>query len=192
MPPPSQEARRDKTRTALIDAGHRLFAERGFAAVPADEIVAAAGVTRGALHHHFKDKRGLFKSVFEELEADIADELGRLIGDGEDQLLRRALSAFLDVCERPDVYRIALTDAPAVLGWKTWREIESQHGLGLLTALLEEGRTDDTLASRAVLAQLVLGAVIEAALVVANAHDRVAARQEVETSLLEMFGQLLD
>ncbi|GLZ37945.1 TetR/AcrR family transcriptional regulator [Actinokineospora sp. NBRC 105648] len=192
MPARSQQDRRDATRAALLQAGRRLFADRGFAAVPADDIVAAAGVTRGALHHHFKDKRGLFRSVFEQLEAEIAADLGGLLADGRGDLLRRSLSAFLDICERSDVRRIALTDAPAVLGWKTWREIESEHGLGLLTALLAETRGTDGPAPVHMHAQLILSSVIEGALFIANAENQTQAREQVESSLIALFGHLMD
>ena len=188
---PSQQDRRDATRGALLAAGRRLFAERGFADVPADEIVSAAGVTRGALHHHFGDKRGLFRTVFEQLEGEIVDDLGRLVGEGADELVPRAQAAFLDICERPDVRRIALTDAPAVLGWQTWREIEAEHGLGLLTAMLTDSPTVSEATPAPVLAQLVLGSITEAALLIAHAEDRAAARKQAEAALLALYGDLL-
>lgn len=188
---PSQQDRRDATRGALLAAGRRLFAERGFAHVPADEIVNAAGVTRGALHHHFGDKRGLFRAVFEQLEVEIVTDLGRLVGEGEDDLVARALAAFLDICERPDVRRIALTDAPAVLGWQVWREIEAEHGLGLLTTMLAESPVVSKGTPAPVLAQLVLGSITEAALLIAHADNRAAARKQAEASLLALYGNLL-
>lgn len=188
---PSQQERRDATRGALLAVGRSLFAERGFAAVPADEIVSAAGVTRGALHHHFGDKRGLFRAVFEQIEGEIVADLGRLVGDGADGLVPRALAAFLDICERPDVRRIALTDAPAVLGWQTWREVEAEHGLGLLTAMLADSPTVSKATPAPVLAQLVLGSITEAALLIAHADDAKAARKQAESSLLALYAGLL-
>lgn len=188
---PSQQDRRDATRGALLAAGRLLFAERGFADVPADEIVRSAGVTRGALHHHFGDKRGLFRAVFEQLEDEIVNNLGRLIGEGADDLVPRALAAFLDICEQPEVRRIALTDAPAVLGWETWRAIEAEHGLGLLTVMLADSPAVSEATPAPVLAQLVLGAMTEAALLITHAGDPKAARQQAEASLLALFGGLL-
>jgi AcrR family transcriptional regulator len=188
---PSQQDRRDATRGALLVAGRRLFAERGFADVPADQVVSAAGVTRGALHHHFGDKRGLFRAVFEQLEAEIVTDLARLVGEGTDDLVPRALAAFLDICERPDVRRIALTDAPAVLGWQAWREIEAEHGLGLLTAMLADSPIVSKATPAPVLAQLVVGSITEAALLIAHADDRAAARKQAESALLALYGDLL-
>jgi AcrR family transcriptional regulator len=133
MPRRSQEERSRSTRAALVATARGLFAERGYAQVPAEEIVTAAGVTRGALYHHFSDKRGLFRAVFEELEGEMTAEVAGAIAAAPDRSsgMVVGLARFLDVCQRPEVVRIALTDAPAVLGWGTWRAIESRHGLGL-------------------------------------------------------------
>ncbi len=189
---PSQQDRRQATQTLLLTVARQLFAERGFAAVSADEIVRAAGVTRGALHHHYGDKRGLFQAVFEQLEGEITEQLAQIVtaGDGV-ALLPRALSAFLDICERPDVRQIALTDAPAVLGWQTWRELEAQYGLGLLIALLADSPVVDASRPAALLAQLALSSIIEGALLIAHADDPAAARTQVEASLTTLYGDLL-
>jgi len=172
-------------------AARRLFAERGYAAVPADEIVTAAGLTRGALYHHYAGKQELFLAVFDELETEIAAEAAASILDDPDLRTRIAysLNRFLDICERPEVIRIALTDAPAVLGWQTWREVEARHGLGLIVGMLQTAADDDLLVptSVPVLAQLVLGALIEAALVIAHATDRAGARAEAERALLTLL-----
>lgn len=168
-----------------------LFAERGYAAVAADEIVSAAGLTRGALHHHFGDKAGLFRAVFEEVDAEMTDELSGTLAAAPDTASRLALglAAFLDVCQRPEVLRIALTDAPSVLGWETWRAIEAQHGLGLITGMIEQAVAEGVVIKQPpdVLAQLVLSVTIEAALLIANGADR----QAVEPALLTMLSGLL-
>lgn len=189
---PSQEDRRLATQTALLAAARPLFAERGFAAVSADEIVRAAGVTRGALHHHYGDKRGLFRAVFEQVEVGITQELADLVAAGGDQdLLSRALSAFLDICERPEVRQIALTDAPAALGWQTWRELEAQYGLGLLTALIDGAPIVDESRPAPMVAQILLSAVVEGALLIAHSDDPAATRAQVESSLGALFGDLI-
>lgn len=169
-----------------------MFAERAFGDVSADEIVAAAGVTRGALHHHFGDKRGLFREVFEQLEAEISAELARvLLVPGARMSVAAALTAFLDICERPAVSRIALTEAPAVLGWQTWRRIEAEHGLGLLKAMLADSPAVGDETPAPVVSQLLLSAAIEGALLIAHADDTVRTRRQVEASLLMLFGGLL-
>lgn len=191
----SQEQRSRATRAALIEAAHRLFAERGYAAVSADEIVTAAGVTRGALYHHFEDKRDLFRATFEELERSLTEELGLAIEAAGDPAsgLTVGLARFLDMCERPDVVRLGLTDAPAVLGWEEWRSIEARHGLGLLRVLLERASAVGLLkpAPVEVLAHLVLSAIIEAGLMIAHAADRRAARTAAEQGLLTLLSGML-
>lgn len=168
-----------------------LFAERGYSNVSADDIVAAAGLTRGALHHHFGDKAGLFRAVFEQLEAEMTEELRTVLAATEDVVSGMAvgLGAFLDICQRPEVLRIALADAPSVLGWEAWRAIEAEHGLGLIIELTERAVAEGTVIAQPpeVLAHLVLSVTMEAALLIANGTDRGV----VEPALLTMLAGLL-
>lgn len=161
----------------------------------ADEIVAVAGVTRGALYHHYKDKQDLFRAVFVAIETEMNDELVAAVRAAPDLPTQMvvAIVGFLDICERPEVIRIALTDAPAVLGWQAWREIESEHGLGLITEHLQAAADSDLLVPVPVpvLARLVLSAAIEAALVVAHAEKREAARADAQQTLLVLLSGLL-
>jgi AcrR family transcriptional regulator len=182
--PRTQEDRSRTTRGALLAAGRRLFAERGYAQVSADEIVAAAGLTRGALHHHYKDKQGLFQAVFEQVEVEFQTELETAMARTTDVTGRMAvgLGTFLDLCQRPEILRIALLDAPTVLGWETWRAIEAEHAFGLIVDLLDRAAADGLLTQppSPVLARFILSAVIEAALMIAH---ETATRAEVEASL---------
>jgi len=191
----SQEQRSRATRAALVDAARSLFSERGYAAVSADEIVAVAGVTRGALYHHFDDKRDLFRAMFEDFERSLTDEIRLAIETAGDSAstLAVGLARFLDICERPDVVQLALTDAPAVLGWAEWRSIEARHGLGLIRATLERAAEAGLLrpAPTDVVAHLVLSALIEAALLIAHAVERSAARASAEEGLRLLLSGLL-
>jgi AcrR family transcriptional regulator len=195
VPRRSQQERSRSTRAALVGTGRRLFAERGYAQVPAEEIVAAAGVTRGALYHHFADKQDLFRAVYEELEGELTAEIRAAIAAAPDLPTGMALGLgrFLDVCQRAEVARIALTDAPAVLGWDAWREIEARHGLGVITELLRAAAGEGLVVPGAipVLAQLVLSAVIEAALLIGHAADRDAARPDAEQALLALLSGIV-
>jgi AcrR family transcriptional regulator len=179
----------------LIATARELFASRGYATVTADDIVSAAGLTRGALHHHFGDKAGLFRAVFEELEVDISEEIGAAMAAAPDTPSRMlvGLGVFLTICQRPEVLRIGLTDAPAVLGWDTWRAIEAEHGLGHLVELLELAMAEGVISPQPVdvLAQLILSLIIEAALLIAHAPDPAAARQDVEQTLVTILSGLL-
>ncbi|WP_143047161.1 TetR/AcrR family transcriptional regulator [Amycolatopsis xylanica] len=187
----TQEDRSNSTKAALVAAARELFATRGYAAVPADEIVRAAGVTRGALYHHYGDKQGLFRAVFEEVEREVTAEVDAAMAGAPDLAsgMVIALGAFLDACGREEVRRISLTDAPAVLGWTEWRAIEAEHGLGLVTEVLSGAVEAGSLPPLPVdvLAQLVLSAVTEAALLIANAEDPVATRAASELALMAWF-----
>src|SRR5215467_4709569 len=139
----TQADRSAATRDALVAAARRLFADQGFAEVPADSIVAAAGVTRGALYHQFADKTALFDAVLEAVEADIARRLAHEVAaagiSDPVEALRYAVRTWLDICVEPEIHRIALIDGPSVLGWSHWREVCQRHVFGLVQALLERG-----------------------------------------------------
>jgi AcrR family transcriptional regulator len=190
-----QAERSRTTRAAVIEAARVLFVEQGYANVSSDQIVAAAGVTRGALYHHFGGKRELFRTVFEETERSLTEEIASAVDALGDPAAGMAvgLTTFLDICQRPDVMRLVLTDAPAVLGWQEWRAIEARHGLGLIRRNLERAARDRLLvpAPLEVLAHLVLSAMIEAALLVAHAPDPGAARAEAERGLAILLSGLV-
>lgn len=194
----SQEERSRGTRTVLEQAGRKLFAENGFTAVSAEQIVLAAGVTRGALNYHYGDKRGLFLAVLEQLEVENTEEIEAAIAasPASDDLLATmaiGLGVFLEICQRPEMVRIALSDAPAVLGWQAWREFEARHGLGLIIAQLENARAAGLIvdASIPMLAQLLLSAVTEAGLIVAHEPDPRAAQVEAQRALMVLIAGLL-
>jgi AcrR family transcriptional regulator len=179
----TQAERRSTTRRALIDAGRRLFAERGFANAGQEEIVERAGVTRGALAHHFGTKVGLFRAVVETLETELAEHIATaaMLGDDPMAQLRLGCLAFLDAALDPAVRRIVLVDAPAVLGWQAWRELDTTYGLGLVSEALEHCMEAGLVSPRPVqpLAHILLAALNEAAMLVADAPDPVATRAAV-------------
>ncbi|HEX6577911.1 MAG TPA: TetR/AcrR family transcriptional regulator [Jiangellaceae bacterium] len=196
MTPRRRQAERSQsTRQALIAVARALFTERGYANVSAEEIVAAAGLTRGALGHHFGDKRGLFLAVFEQVEQEVTERILNGIGEVNDAWsgLARGFTCFLDACEDQAVVQIALIDAPAVLGWADWRAIEAEHGLGLIRAGLEQAMSEGLLARQPVdvLARLLLSAATEAALLVAQAGGRATHRTVMrvvaERALLDLL-----
>lgn len=183
----TQAERRDATRAALLTAGRGLFGERGYDAVGTAEIVAAAGVTRGALYHHFDGKKGLFAAVFEETERELVGNFPVEELTGPDPLsnLLRAVETFLRLSLESHLQRIALLDGPAVLGWEAWHEIEARYGLGLiragLTAAIDAGQIRDLPVEE--LSVAILGAFIETALQLARAEDPDAALQRGSTML---------
>lgn len=191
----SQQDRSNTTKADLVAAARSLFAARGYQDVPADEIVRAAGVTRGALYHHYADKQGLFRAVVEELEREITAEIDAAFAQAPDPRsgMAAALNVFLDMCLRDDVRRISMTDAPAVLGWTTWREIQAEHGLGQLVDVLTRAVEDGLITPQPVraLAQLAQAAVMEAAHMIAEAEDPVAARADAQQVLGGWFASLM-
>ncbi|MFI5615649.1 TetR/AcrR family transcriptional regulator [Amycolatopsis sp. NPDC051903] len=191
----TQQERSDSTRAALVSAARVLFATRGYHDVPAEEITRTAGVTRGALYHHFGDKQGLFRAVVEEVEIELTAEVAAVMTAGVDPLtgMTTALGVFLDACLREEVQRISLTDAPAVLGWDVWREIEGEHGLGLLVTSLSRAHAEGLIVDVPIrtLAQLILSTVMEAARMIAAADDPAAVRVETQTVLAGWLGGLI-
>ena len=190
----TQADRSAATRDALVAAARRLFAADGFAEVSTDAIVAAAGVTRGALYHQFADKTALFEAVVAAVEADIA---GRLAGEvaaagisDPVEALRHATRTWLEICVEPEILRIALIDGPSVLGWTHWREVCYLHVLGLVRALVAQAIELGRFRPQPVmpLAHVFMGAGDEAALYVAEATDRVQARAD----MFRIFDQLID
>ncbi|HET9120489.1 MAG TPA: helix-turn-helix domain-containing protein [Solirubrobacterales bacterium] len=192
--PGRREADAQATREALIRAALELFAERGYTDVGTEEIVARAKVTRGALYHHFADKRDLFRAVFERVEADLMKRIGTQMKASDDpwELMVGGMRSFLDACEEPAVKQISLTDAPAVLGWREWREIDNRHGLGLTRAALQGAVDAGVLRPIAVepMAHLLVAALSEAAFVIAYAEQPAKAREQVERALLELVDGL--
>ena len=176
------------TREALIAAAHGLFAEKGFAGVATEEIVRAAGVTRGALYHHFDGKRELFAAVYEDVERQLVERIAAsaMASAGDPmEALRTGAEAFLDACEDPAVQRIALLDAPSVLGWERWREIGLRFGFGLVQATLQAAMEAGQIEAQPVspLAHLLLGAIDEGAMLVARAADDGETRAQVGASV---------
>jgi AcrR family transcriptional regulator len=190
----AKAAQSEATRAKLVRAGRRLFGKRGFADVGTEEIVRAAGVTRGALYHQFADKRELFAAVFEDTEAELIAEAARGAAATDDpvEALRGGFTAWLEACSRPAVQRIVLVDAPAVLGWEEWREIGERHGLGVTMAGLRAGMDAGALAPQPLrpLAHVMVGALDEAALYVARAEDTDTARDEMTQVLDRLVDSL--
>ena len=185
----TQAERTAATRTALLSAARPLFAQRGYANVGTPEIAAAAGMTRGALYHHFADKLALFTAVLEQLEEELVAQLAEQVAAAApaDALaaLSAALDGWLDACRDPALVRIALVDAPTVLGQQAWREIATRYGLGLTVHLLRDAVEAGLILPQPIapLAHVLLGAADEAALYVASATEPDDAREQVRAVL---------
>jgi AcrR family transcriptional regulator len=180
----TQAERAAETREALIAAARPLFAEHGFADVALETIVRAAGVTRGALYHHFADKTELFAAVFERVEAEVATRMTEAIAAANEadpvEVMRLGANFWLDACSDPEIQRITLVDAPAVLGWTRWTEIGDRYNTGLVRNLLANAVETGRIPAQPIdaTALTMLGAMREMTLYVARAEDYDQARQE--------------
>jgi AcrR family transcriptional regulator len=189
-----QDLRSAATRQRLVAAARTMFGERGYASVGTEQIVQAAGVTRGALYYQFRDKADLFAAVAETVHAEIAHRItaGAQADGPTDPMatLHAGVRRFLEACADPAVERILLLDAPAVLGWQAWRDLADRYGLGLLQQALQAAIDAGAITRQPVvpLAHVILGALDEGAMYIARAEDPAAARQEC-TAILQ---QLLD
>ncbi|MFC7466422.1 TetR/AcrR family transcriptional regulator [Actinomadura keratinilytica] len=175
MPQGVRAQQRELTRQALVRESRRLFATLGYGAVGLSEIVAAAGVTKGALYHHFSSKSELFRVVLEQAQQEVAERIAATADAREsswEQLLV-GCEAFLGASTDPAIQRIMLIDGPAVLGWAEWREMNEatsgRHLAEVLAVLIEEG----TIPAQPVepLTHLLSGAMNEAALWLAASSD---------------------
>jgi AcrR family transcriptional regulator len=165
---PTQAERSESTRRALVTAARALFAERGYEMASVEDLSRAAGVTRGALYHHYESKQSLFRAVFEEEQHLLARRVAtaaRAEGSAW-RRLRAAIRAYLVQVEEPRIRRIVLVDGPLALGWAEWRRVDERHFLGGMRHNLAQAMTEGSLSPRPVepLARLLLGAATEAAL----------------------------
>lgn len=180
------------TRRKLVQVGRKLFVARGFSGVSAEDIVAAAGVTRGALYHQYDGKLGLFEAVVEATMQELHGKIVKETAGLADPLraLNLGVGVFLKASADPGVRQILFVDAPAALGWLKWRAMDSRYGLGLLKQALAAAMEAGLLRRQDVelLAHVLMGALIEAAIVIANSSRQTKARADgarVLTSVIE-------
>jgi AcrR family transcriptional regulator len=187
----------EQTKAKLLALAREQFARQGHGGVALQELCDRAGVTRGALYHHFPGKDELFRAVCEQLAGEVSE---RLIGAAVRERtawarLRIGCAAFLDECARPEVQQILLTDAPAVLGWEAFRELDGRHGLGLLKAglkaAIDEGALPSVLPVDTV-AHLLVGALNEASMLIARAADPETVRQAAVQTMHRLLAGLAE
>ncbi|MEV0650617.1 TetR/AcrR family transcriptional regulator [Phytomonospora sp. NPDC050363] len=158
---------REQTRRALLTEGRRRFAADGYGAVVFDDVAKAVGVTKGAAYHHFGSKLGLFTAVVRQAQEDLGERVAAAadaVADPWESFLA-GCRAFLTAGADPGIRRIVLVDAPVVLGWNEWREIDDSSSARHLGEALCGLMTDGVIASRPLtpLTRLLSGAMNEAA-----------------------------
>jgi AcrR family transcriptional regulator len=185
----------ETTRQALLEAARSRFGAQGYGATSTEDIVAAAGVTKGALYHHFSDKESLFRAVFELVEREVADRAATEFLDREpwDALIsgcRLWVEAHLD----PAVRQIVLHDARAVLGWEATRGIETRFSAVVVRGALRKAMNAGVLERRPLrpLALMLTGALGEGCLYVTEASDPAAALHEVGALIVALLSGLRD
>jgi AcrR family transcriptional regulator len=167
------------TREQLIEVATGLFADRGYEETSIEAVLAAAGVSRGALYHHFAGKDALFEAVLEAVENGVTARLTAEITGAPDAVsaVESAALAWIEMAGDPVIQRIILSDAPSVLGLERWRAMNEEYSLGatrlLLQAVADEGRLSSDLV--APFALMLLGALDELAMAIARTDDREAA-----------------
>ncbi|MFD8544534.1 TetR/AcrR family transcriptional regulator [Streptomyces sp. NPDC059649] len=184
----------ENTRRTLLGTGRQLFAEREYTGVSAEELVRTAGLTRGALYHHFDGKLGLFEAVFEDLERQATQRITAAITPVSDPRERadRAVDAFLDVCLDHAYRHIVLQQGPIALGWQRWRELDQRHLGGLVLDIvhtaLEAGRIRPHPAE--LIARAFYGALTELSLAIAETDDPDRARAQAASLVHDLVDGL--
>lgn len=185
-------AQAEATRQLLIDSAQALFREKGFAATSTVEIVARAGVTRGALQHHFSSKEELFKTIFEkEASTIVASAAERVARDGWKGFLASTDDYIRNVASH-ETNRISFVDGPAVLGWAQWRKLQIDHGLSMIEVAIADGISSGEIAPMPprALAYLIRAIVEEASLMTLNAEALEIAPEDVENAVMALFSNL--
>jgi AcrR family transcriptional regulator len=172
-----------QTRAALVEAGRRLFGERGFAGASVEDLAREARVTTGALYHHFGAKRLLFEAVFQQAHAEMLETAAQYASDASDEIefLARGFAASLDVAGRPDMQRILIVDGPAVLGLPRFTELDERGAFDVAAAVLRGAVAGGRLEidDPETVTRLLLGALTRGAMLVASAPNPAVTRQAV-------------
>ncbi|MCE9650356.1 MAG: TetR/AcrR family transcriptional regulator [Parvibaculum sp.] len=192
----SPKSRRDEyseaTRAALLAAAKKLFTAGGYQATGIEAVAQASRVTRGALYHHFADKRALFDALVVELQSEAAAAVLKRVGPERDRwtAMRVGTEAFLDVCTEPAYLRLVIQEAPAVLGLARYREIDEAHTRGLLIQGLKELKKsgDIDFDDIELLSSMIAAAECQAALLMPDAKDRAALKKAALDALDRIVG----
>jgi AcrR family transcriptional regulator len=183
------------TRAHLVDVATRLFAAHGYDDTSINMVQAESGVSRGSLYHHFPSKDALFWAVLEGVAARVGRQLEEAEAGAPDPVaaMRVGFLTWIRVAADPEVRQIGLIDAPAVLGWQRWRELDEQGALGFTRAALAYAAEAGRIERRHVdsFAHIVLAAANETAMMVARADDPAAALTAGESAFADFLDRLL-
>ena len=193
--PGKRAAQGRATRGQLIEVATGLFADHGYEGTSIDAVLSAAGVSRGALYHHFAGKEALFRAVLEALSERITEQLTEVISGCTDpvEAVRTSALGWIDLAGDPVIQRIMRVDAPSVLGWEQWRAMDEGRTVGAMRAMLQAVSDAGRLPGKLVdpFADMILAALDEAAMVVARAPDSRVAVAEGRQAVEEFLARLL-
>jgi AcrR family transcriptional regulator len=193
--PGKRAAQGRATRDQLIEVATGLFAEHGYEGTSIEAVLAAAGVSRGALYHHFAGKEALFRAVVSAVNERSMAQLTEAIAGVTDPVdaVRTAALAWIDLAGDPVIQRIVLVDAPSVLGWEQWRDMDEGRTVGAVTQMLHAVSDTGRLPAEFVepFAHMILAALDEAAMIVARAPDTRLAVAESRRAVEELLNRLL-
>ena len=191
----AKTTRAEATRRALLASARALFGEKGYAATSVDEVVRDAGVTKGALYHHFKDKDQLFRAVVEEVKLEVTQAAASSYFetfDGSDPMetVHHTCVAVIDAHLDPAVQRITILDARSVLDASVRRELDARYEVALLRGAFRAAMRSGLVERQPIitLAHVVAGALTEGCALIAEADDKATARADV----VEVISRLLD
>jgi AcrR family transcriptional regulator len=183
------------TRAHLVDVATRLFAAAGYDGTSIEAVLAESGASRGSLYHHFANKEALFLAVMEDASTRAVQPTAEAIGAFTDPVtaLRMGCLAWIRLADDPVVRQIVLIDAPAVLGWQRWRELDEQGPLGVIRGLLSGAADAGRIEARHVdvFAHIVVASINEVALMLARTDDRTEALATAESAVNEFLDRLL-
>jgi AcrR family transcriptional regulator len=183
------------TRTHLIEVATRLFAAHGYEGTSIEAVLAESGASRGSLYHHFAGKEALFLAVLEDVGTMVTAQVTAAIEGAGDPVaeLRAGLMAWIRLAGDPVIRQVMLIDAPTVLGWERWRELDEQGPLGFIRAALAyaagQGAIDP--AQVDTFAHIVLAAANEVTMMIARADDPAAALSAEQSAFTGFLDRLL-
>lgn len=178
-----------ETQKVLRRHARKLFAQKGYSGANTNELVERAKVTKGALYHHFENKKELYQAVVEDMEQELVERI-EAAGAGLPpwERLGAMCAAYIDACRDPALARMLVLEAPAVLGWKTWCNLEQKYEVSAFARCLSEAGGLNEPAET--LAQVILGALTTGARVIATAEDPEAARQQIQQTIDRLIAGL--
>ncbi|PXY27228.1 TetR/AcrR family transcriptional regulator [Prauserella muralis] len=184
----------ESTRSALVNSAVELFTERGYAGTSLDEIARRARVTKGALYHHFSGKQAVFEAAFDAVETAVKGRLEKILRGPDapwDRALR-GLREFISSCLDPAYQRIAIHEAPVVMGYQRWRDAEDRYSFGLIRSGLQDliDAGDVVSVPVEITSRLLFGALSSAATEIASSPNPQEVGAQVEAVIVSLLHQV--